>query len=188
MSRRVRSVMRRGGAAEDDRSGGSVVGQRVRKVDGPVLDTGVDDLDGGHRVVDGVDDIGDRDVGSAQTALQHECGFEFDERLDVVFPFEGGTFVGEDAGQQESVIGLAEAEGFLHDLRDVAELVPDQAVTACDRVLDVDALDGEGGVRVEGGPGLGRCGDRCTVHTCGPQGGRDVVEFGGLHGCPFSGR
>lgn len=37
------------------------------------------------------------------------------------------------------IVGLAEAEGFLHDLRDIAEFVSDQPVTACDGVVDVDA-------------------------------------------------
>ena len=69
------------GAAENDGAGGAVVRQRVRKSDRPVLDPGVDDLDGRQRVVDGVDDVGDGGVPAAEAPAQDKCRLEFHEGL-----------------------------------------------------------------------------------------------------------
>src|SRR3712207_8068795 len=65
----------------------------------------------------------------------------------TLFPYTT-LFRSEGAGQQEPVVGLVEPEGGLHDLRDVAELVPDHAVAAGDGLVDVDPLDLERGVGV----------------------------------------
>src|SRR6185436_20970136 len=106
-------------------TGGTVVRQRVRQADGTVPHPGIDYLDGGQRVVDGADDVGDGDVRTAECAPQHECGLELHERLDELLPRQGGALVDEEAGQQVPVVGLVETERVLHDLGDVAELVAD---------------------------------------------------------------
>src|SRR5690606_18187591 len=112
----------------DDAAGGAVVGDRVGQADAPVGDPRVDDLDGGQHVVGGGDDVGHRQVGPAQAGAEHEGGFEFHERVDVVLPVDGEPFGDEGARQQVPVVGLVQAEGVLHGLGDVAELEADHAV------------------------------------------------------------
>ena len=93
-----------------------------------------------------------------------------------------GAFVGEGAGEQVPVVRLVEAEGVLHDLGDVPELVAHQAVAVGDCVANVDLLDFEGTIGVEGGPGLGWCCDWFALEPGRTEGARDVFEGVGGHG------
>ena len=77
---------------------------------------------------------------------------------------------------------MIEPEGVLHDFGDVAEFVADDAVVGvgcC--VVGGYALDFEGAVGVQVGPGFDRCVDGLAVGACCAQGEGYFLEFGGLH-------
>ena len=86
-------------------------------------------------VVRGVEHVRDGDARPAQPLAQHERGLDFDLRIDQLAQIERRASIVHHRVEQVPVVGLADAEQFLHRLRGEADLVADDLLAARDAAL-----------------------------------------------------
>ena len=153
------------------------------------LNVRVENLEGGHDVVDCLDDILEGRVRAAEVFLQDVGKFNFDAYIREQAVFDVRSGVPDHVIEDDTVVGFADSGGVLHHLRGETNLVADDLVASVEATLCPDALNRVRVGDLHVGVALGQTLD----HSAGLIGGEELVGDGNAlffreHGCTFQNR